>query len=294
MKYALKYFSTSKKLFIADEIIIKYNKYSPALLDFVKDHINQRVIAIYKYTGNEEKSNVELFIEAKKINPNFTVMLTIDSSDYMLDLLRENDINFFFEEYATSLEELNFFIKQNSTDIYIAQDLCFNLKEVSEYCHKNNVSIRVNPNVAESNLYNYSNGIKDFFIRPDDLDSYEKYIDVIEFWGPLDKQDVLYDIYRDGRWQGLLSDLILGFNEKEEVNCMNLMPDFGHYRTNCKHRCMIDKCNYCDISLSLAEVLAEKDIYITREKKKYEYNANKEPMRNEFPESCDIPVEVSE
>ena len=68
MKYALKYFSTSKILDKVDEIKIKYKEFNPALLDFVQDHINQRIIVDYRYTGSANEQNVELFAEALKIN----------------------------------------------------------------------------------------------------------------------------------------------------------------------------------------------------------------------------------
>ena len=33
-----------------------------------------------------------------------------------------------------------------------------------------------------------------FFIRPNDIELYAQYIDTIEFWGPEDRQDVLFEI----------------------------------------------------------------------------------------------------
>jgi hypothetical protein len=152
------------------------------------------------------------------------------------------------------------------------------------------VNIRMYPNVAQAPTICEAfspegEDIKKFFIRPEDLDQYEDYVDVIEFFGPLDKQDVLMDIYKDGYWMGGLDELIIGF--KDKINCMNLMPDFGFYRLACGHRCDLEKCNYCDISKSLAAELKAKDIYIKKERKDRtnEYNANEESSFNDGAEA---------
>ena len=48
------------------------------------------------------------------------------------------------------------------------------------------------------------NTFQQFYIRPDAVQLYEEFVDVFEFFGPLDKQPVLYDIYYDEISSGLM------------------------------------------------------------------------------------------
>lgn len=314
MKYALKYFSTSKKMAEADEIIIAYNKKSENLGWFIETYCqqNQRLVIDYNlnkvirsilketedgnfnFTENEvlELINCEVNkiaevnekyendIAVKLVNPAYNYY------DSFASLLKEKEIPFFFDISPNSFSEVNTLIKMGVSDIYICNELAFQITEVSKLIHAANINIRVHPNVAQLSGLNSlieQESLKQFFIRPEDLELYGKYADIVEFFGTIDKQDVLMDIYKDGYWMGDLNNLIIGFDES--INCMNLMPDFGFYRLGCGHRCDLGKCNYCDISKSLAKELKNKDIYIKKEKKKYEYKTDENDTYNGYPEA---------
>ena len=61
--------------------------------------------------------------------------------------------------------------------------------------HVKNIQIRVFPNVAQSR--SEIPAIKQFFIRPEDLNAYEPYVDIYEFYrvNSSINTDVLYEIY---------------------------------------------------------------------------------------------------
>ena len=314
MKYALKYFSTSKKMAEADEIIIKYDE--PAPLDHLiwfateKCRPEQRLVidfdiasiiiasesaenTIYDDSKKQECLEVELnkFIALKEKHSNIAIkMYSIFGKNItnFVQSLKDNKISFFLNFLPKTIAEVIALVKYGVSDIYIANYLGFNLTEIRKITE--GVNIRVYPNVAQNPpvcdlVDEPDNSIKTFFIRPEDLEVYEDYVDIIEFYGAIDKQDVLMDIYKDGYWMGNLNELILDF--KENINCMNLMPDFGFYRLGCEHRCDLEKCNYCDISKSLAAELKAKDIYIKKERKDRtnEYNANEESSFNDGAET---------
>lgn len=313
MKYALKYFSTSKKMAEADEIIIKYNE--PAPLDHLiwfateKCKPEQRLVIDFDFVTillideiagkiyNEEekqerfKNEIEKIIALKEQHSNIAIRIDISYNEMFSTLVqafKDNKITFFLNYLPQTIAEVDALVKYGVSDVYIANYLGFNLTDIRRIAE--NVNIRVYPNVAQNppicDLIDESdNSIKAFFIRPEDLEVYEDYVDIIEFYGAIDKQDVLMDIYKDGYWMGSLNELILDF--KEDINCMNLMPDFGFYRLACGHRCDLEKCNYCDISKSLAAELKSKNIYIKKERKDRtnEYNTNEESSFNDGAET---------
>ena len=144
----------------------------------------------------------------------------------------------------------------------------FDLIAVSEYCHSLGVLVRVVPNISSQFISMYglsiAEHIKTFFIRPEDIYIYEPYIDICELQGSPDRYSVIYEIYKSGRWQGQLNDIIGGFDE--ETNNANIYPSFGKYRLSCKHICMYEKCNLCKEIQSIANELEDKGL----EFKKYE------------------------
>jgi hypothetical protein len=316
LKYALKYFSTSKKLAEADEIIIQYIESVPLdhLIWFATEKCKpeQRLVIDIDVTAviveEAEKRDKELFesdenqneffleeiskfADTMKKHPNLAIKVSPTFSKTVSNFvaqLKVFEIPFFYSIQPNCIGEVKTLLAQGVSDIYITEYLAFHLTEIRQMAE--GVNIRIYPNVAQAPAICEAfspegEDIKKFFIRPEDLDQYEDYVDVIEFFGPLDKQDVLMDIYKDGYWMGGLDELIMGF--RDEINCMNLMPDFGFYRLACGHRCDLEKCNYCDISKSLAAELKEKNIYIKKERKDRtnEYNANEESSFNVGAES---------
>jgi hypothetical protein len=298
----------------AAEIIIKYNEPAPIdhLIWFATEKCKpeQRLVidfdfadiiianeitsnTIYNDNQKQECLETELnkIIALKEQHSNIAIKMYLISGKIMSDFiqsLKDNKIAFFLNYLPQTIAEVVALVKYGVSDIYITNYLGFNLTDIKKIAE--NVNIRVYPNVAQNppiyDLTGKSNdNLKAFFIRPEDLELYGDYVDIVEFYGAVDKQDVLMDIYKDGYWMGNLNELILDF--KEDINCMNLMPDFGFYRLACGHRCDLGKCNYCDISKSLAAELKAKDIYIKKERKDRtnEYNANEESSFNDGAEA---------
>jgi tetratricopeptide (TPR) repeat protein len=73
--------------------------------------------------------------------------------------------------FAHTWDQLHYLISLGVSDIYVVEDLCFELPAVAKECHKHNIRVRVIPNVAQSSI-NASAPLKKFFIRPEDIDIY--------------------------------------------------------------------------------------------------------------------------
>lgn len=271
MKYAIKYYRGCPLLSKADEIIVKYTERDAEILEFIKKFDEKQTITLDITQLEDDLASLEIF-KAAAASHNFSLLCYENQS---INDFYSLNIPFFFPTIAQTPDQLKSFYDLGVSDIYVGGDLGFWLKDIHDSYH-GLVNIRVIPNIIQTTANTYPDKIKTFFIRPDDMDEYEKYIDYLEFAGPLDKQPVLYDIYRDQRWQGNLNTIIIGFSR--DVNCMNIVPNFGLTRVNCKKRCDFGKCHICDHILGAAEILSQKDIYITKEKRIYESEIDETAM----------------
>ena len=261
MKFAIKFYQGCRSLSQADEIIIQYKVKSPNLIKFAQGmKENQRLIVNIVELDNIEE-NLSIFEATYKAHPAMAILL---SQKQNLADIADMNIPFFFIEGASCLDDILGMAHLGVSDIYIMNELGFNIVKVSKYCHKNGISVRVYPNVAQSSTKFDINSLTKFYIRPDAVQIYEPYIDVMEFFGPLDRQPVLYDIYRDERWLGVLDDVIIGLNKR--IDNQTIVPYFDVVRLSCKKVCGVEKCSMCIQAESFGKTLKTKEIGIRKRK----------------------------
>jgi hypothetical protein len=138
--------------------------------------------------------------------------------------------------------------------------------------HDKNIQIRVFPNVAQSIYKNSLDKLK-FWIRPEDIPIYEPYVDVCEFYGEENKQEIYYNIYaEDKKWSGSLGEIIIGLSD--EINSMTLAPRFAEARIKCERKCMKGSpCHICEHMIELSQTLEKANLRITLDN-------NKEDIKN--------------
>ena len=266
MKYCANYHKDFRYLDKVDEIIIRYkDQTQKQLIDFLNTvRAEVRVIAKLEDNSLNIDKVAEIFANVKVIHPNFAVMLSGPDAAFS-DRLREKNIPFFYFSLVDKWDVLMSYLTVGVSDVYIVNELGFDLKDVSKVCKEYNTQIRVFPNVAQlSSRVGNLNKLKSFFIRPDDIEYYEPYVDVCDFFGPLDRQSVLYEIYTKEKWLGNLSDLIIGLNV--DIENTTLVPSFGIERLSCRKDCYKGKCIICDKCLAVANNLKEANIAIRKVK----------------------------
>lgn len=288
MKFAIKFYKGCRVLENADEIIIKYTKKTSKLIDFVQEWKGHRIIVDVTELDNIE-DNLSIFKAAYDIHNSFAIMLLYGQE---VVNIAEMNIPFFFIDGVNSLDDLVGQIRLGVSDVYILNELCFNLDKISKLCHDNNVLVRVYPNVAQSASKFPVDNFTKFFIRPDDIMFYKDYIDVIEFYGQLNKQPVLYDIYRDERWLDNLDNIIIGLDKG--IDNRTIVPYFGEARAKCQKRCIYSRCDVCGSVANLAGTLKEKGLGLTKGKAKHESGTDEEIMQNESAAVVGSDAEVSE
>ena len=267
MKYALPYYRGCRIQSKVDEIIIKYFERDGELIHFAQSLPKKQRLIInvtgLEFTSLEDKAdNIKIFHATFKVKHNIAFLVSYEQKSLWAEL-DDYEIPYFFIEPARNLTSFEQITNYHVSDIYITDELGFYLSAISPKCKKLGIQIRVFPNVCQAEAsVKSTNDIVSFFIRPEDTYIYENYVDVFEFYGPLDKQPVLYEIYKSRVWNGQLEDLILGMHSP--VRNTTLIPGIGNWRVCCKRRCAYDdSCHICNtILIDLAQTLEEKGIEI--------------------------------
>lgn len=179
-------------------------------------------------------------------------------------LLRDRAIPFYLGYPVSDLFTIKGLLALGVTDIKVDGPLIFNLMAVKNLV-KDTANIRVVPNVAYTNGLPYEDGILGGWIRPEDLEYYKDFIDIIEFEDIPTKarEQVLYRLYiEDKEWQGDLKDLITNLNHSG-LNRM-IPTTMSCLRVNCKQACLSgSNCKICYRMM----YLANPDLYKKIQKK---------------------------
>lgn len=273
MRYAIFYNKSFRYFSEVDEIIFEYSGVGD-IVKFVTEKFKENQRAIINVTKIENIENIIPYLnKLSKEHSNFIIQINMFTQKKYIELLKDNNINYMFANFATNLDTFFSMVNLEAKDIYIVEELAFNLKNLQDVRKKYNINFRLIPDVAQSakgTSYTIPS-ITKFFIRPEDIEEYEKYIDVIEIYRQDDRQSVIYEIYKKQQWLGQLEDIILDLDV--ELNNTNIAPHFGRERINCGKRCMFEKCNLCLEIQNLANRFQLTDISIIKKKKKSEISS---------------------
>lgn len=258
MKYSITYFRSFRYMKDVDEIILYWST-EDNIVDFVLENFAQKQRIVIDFSDkkvSELRKAVPKLLEMKEKHSNFTVKMNIQTQKAFSEFLYDKKIPFFFGSFCNNWDSLYAYGLLGVSDVYITEELCFNLKDVKAFCEPRRIKVRVFPNVAQVSGKGTSDiipDIKKFFIRPEDICQYEPYVDICELWCPLEKQSVLYEIYKSEQWLGDLSDIISSF--ETSVPNTGFMPHFAALRINCKKKCYKTKCDICPAAVELAHMM---------------------------------------
>ena len=251
MKYSLPFYVGNPYLQKADEISIKYDVSSEvSLIDFLDEHIGQRIVLRIAKNNHLTDKNYQFLQAVVKQYAEGTVVLCFEELTSIGTNFR---LPHFFKYYCTDIEQALALAEKGVTDIYVTDNLCYWLKEVRD---KVKCNIRVFPNWAQSSI-DLSNPYTKFFIRPEDVNLFEPYIDYLEFYTTNVKLAAdLYEIYCIKKsYTGWLEILITGLPHIQVHNeCID--PLLATERLNCHKSCTYwSNCKLCEKWFSLAQTL---------------------------------------
>jgi len=162
---------------------------------------------------------------------------------------KELELRFFLALEAQSYWDLEGMMNLGAEYAYVGIPLFFDLKHTLDL----DIKLRTIPTVAYNHTLPHSDGVCGQWIRPEDVDNYEGYIEVFEFEPcPIQREQALFKTYAlDKHWSTRL-DLLVEDLGSPAINRM-IPPDLAERRLSCRQRCMSGgSCHLCWTYFKLA------------------------------------------
>lgn len=225
--------------------------------------INIQILDSNSFIENHEIETVKLAIKKSGCD-NVALVISIDAIyNGLLDTIKRNHIPFFFLTRVSDYDTLQGLLSYHPISIHITNDLGFDLDTVKKIVKNTdpNIEIRAFANLSQSS-WPQATGIKTFFIRPEDIKYYSKWIDVFEFFWDYKQQNVLFSVWaHDKHWFGKLNEIITGY-EGDLDNTYLINQNFASSRVNCRKKCMRGgRCRICSNLEELAKEIKENPNY---------------------------------
>lgn len=133
-------------------------------------------------------------LNLKKIK-SYDVKIILALNDFKkIDFIKEYNIPFYWKYPITSYFELRSLLNLGVCYFLLGAPLYFDLKTIKTF----KVPVRLVANLSCDNFIPRKNGIKGTYVRPEDVQYYEEYVDVLEFYSESIKQEeTLLKIYKE-------------------------------------------------------------------------------------------------
>lgn len=228
----------------AAEIRVDYRD-RRSIPDLAHTYPNKTII-LFPPENNEEYDWKELEQYNLLCKSNF--IINLNSVNYV-PTVKEYGFRFMINVEATSYWELDGLQDLGAEYAYVGIPLFFDLQNTLNY----DIKLRAIPTVAYNHNLPRRDGIFGQWIRPEDVDKYEDFIQVLEF-EPCDitREQMLFKIYAiDKQWRTRLDVLVEDLGSPA-VNRM-IEPTLILARLTCRQRCKSGgRCHMCYTVLQLA------------------------------------------
>ena len=210
-------------------------KYPTARINLVK---------LYTHTDEIDWNEINTFMTLSRNN-----MIIGLSAFEDLDAARQKGLPHYCPVPVRTYAELEDYKRAGVCRVYLAAPLFFEMDKVREF----GIPMACVANRANSDaLFSRPNGVTGTWIRPEDVELYENYVEVLEFFGDRKQEQALYRIYAERKeWPGDLNYVV----QDLEYPCTNRMipPTLAEKRLNCGQRCKAGgACKLCYRMMDLA------------------------------------------
>lgn len=285
MKYAVTWTPTFRYLSEIDEILYPDWSGKDTLLSSFDGKINkekQRIILPLTWTWEDSDIDEAVVYINKAQKEGYNIAVQIPEDRELAHKLREAHIPYMFNKFAGSLDRAYTQAMMGASDVYVVENLGFRIPDLQYIRESFGVQIRLIPNIAQiAGFTKEIDPMLKFWVRPEDTEIYEPYVDVFEIYGT-NRLSVVYEIYRDRRWFGDLNDIILDF-DTDSVPNGSMPPHLGPQRIKCGQACLKGRCNLCPQLAQTARKMEEVGIEVRKDKYKPEKTKEeKEKLMKEF------------
>jgi hypothetical protein len=245
MKYCLSARQSSEYLKKADEIRFEFRDRA-AIPDYAEKYPKATFILDFSSLGLYEEIDWKELADYNILTKQQLILCIRNTIE--AELAKTNDIKFYFGYPVTTFYELNAMKNLGVSYARIGAPLFFQMDKVKNI----GVPVRVVPNVAYVDGLPRADGVSGQWIRPENIDDYNDYVDAIDFEDcDIRKEQALFRIYAEQKeWLGDLGVIITNFNHSG-VNRL-IPPDMTKRRLTCGQRCQTGPCNLCYRLLDLA------------------------------------------
>lgn len=252
MNFSLPAFADFDYLKDAKEIVVQYNERN-RVIHMLDNFPKANIMLVHRRKDPEIEWDL-----IRDINSVAVGRFTLEVSS-MADVQKAHDmkIPFFLDYPFTSYYELRAFADLGPRYVRLGSPLFFQLPTVKQL----GIPIRAAVNQSYNDGFARKDGRVGLWIRPEDLEVYQEYIDIFEF-APDPRKDfdqnkryiqALYRIYSSEEWPGEMGLIIQDFN----YPCLNRMmyPEATRARINCGHICQVPgySCHICHNAIRLAD-----------------------------------------
>lgn len=247
MKYSVSSRQQPEYLQKCDEIKVMWNDRN-IIFDLTEKYPG-KTINLCRYLIHSNEDDID-WSEIKKFKTlardNFVFGLT-----YIDEIIecKAHNIEFYYLEPIRSFRELQGLKLFGAKWAFIDAPLFFQMDKVRAV----GLPVRVTANISVREAFPYADGVPGPWIRPEDVEAYEPYVDTIEFSRVnLDQERALFRIYAEQKkWPGELGLIVQDINYLG-TNRM-IPPDLVEKRLNCGQKCMENgNCRLCWRILDLA------------------------------------------
>lgn len=170
--------------------------------------------------------------------------------------ITKEELPYYFgeENPAQNWSQLDSYAALGVTDVFISDDLTFELPAVRDYCDEHNLKLRLMLDKLSATA-TVSKKVPVYF--PQNMDFLSIYYDIGEFATEDDHQlKILYKVwFKDKQWLGDIREINPEISF--EFPAQSVPRRFVRFRSNCNQRCLKGgKCNECDLIPELAINLA--------------------------------------
>lgn len=215
------------------------------IFDFIEKYPKAKLIISYPCTTS--------FEELKRYAKLNRIILAIRDFTH-LKAIKEQEIPWFYDMPIRTFFDLNNLARLGSSYVLLDGPLLHELDKIEQVLPMT-TTIRLIPNVAYWAYIPAPSGVLGNWIRPEDLTSLKEYGITFEFGDCEErprKEEALYRVYEEGKWQGDLNNIIT--NLKYECDNELISPELIQKRINCGQRCLSGgSCHLCWRYLQMAK-----------------------------------------